>query len=405
VVEVLCPQPGKIQKVLVKKGDQIKIGQPLVTLTSKEESPPPQKSDSTSLASSMVEEKPVMQKAPLPSSSAAAKEKDSSPPPLPTPAAAPTSAPEEIHISLHGGKDPASVPAGPVSRKLARELGVDITLVPGSGRRGRITPDDVKAYVKQQQIVPASSRGPAPLSPLPDFARWGKVETEPVTPLRRKISDNLQAAWSQVPLVTQFDEADITALEVMRKKNVEAVRNRGGHLTLTVFALKAIVHCLKEHPRFNASLDPDRGELILKKYFHIGVAVDTPVGLIVPVIKDVDQKHFLDLALELTEISEKARQRKVSLDELNGGNISLSNLGGIGGTGFTPVVRPPEVAVVGLSRGQLRPIYREGQFQPRLILPFGVSYDHRVIDGADAARFCRTMAEGLENHEELLITG
>jgi len=243
------------------------------------------------------------------------------------------------------------------------------------------------------------------LPPLPDFSQWGPVETRPIPNLRRKISDNLGAAWPAVPLVTQFDEADITELEEMRKKNVEPVKARGGRLTLTVFALKALVYALREHPRFNTSLDLANGTLVYKKYFHIGVAVDTPDGLIVPVIRDVDQKHFLDLAVELTQLSERARERKVSLEELRGGSISLSNLGGIGGTGFTPLVLPPDVAVVGLARSQVRPVWKEGQFQPRLILPFCVSYDHRVIDGADGARFCRSIAHALENHEELLITG
>ena len=287
---------------------------------------------------------------------------------------------------------------------MARDLGIDLSMVKGTARGGRITPDDVKAHAKQL-LRPGSFSGGQPVEDLPDFSQWGPIETKPLSSLRRKVAENLSSAWPSIPLVTQFDEADITELEKMRNKNIDYVKQKGGKLTITVFVLKAVVAALKALPQFNSSLDFTHKELIYKKYFNIGVAVDTPSGLIVPVLKNVDQKSFTELAIELTELSEKARDRKVSLEELRGGNISISNLGGIGGTGFTPLVNPPEVAVVGLSRNKQVPVWKNDKFQPRLVLPFSVSYDHRVIDGADAVRFSRLIAHELETYQELLLEG
>ncbi|CAI2717587.1 2-oxo acid dehydrogenase subunit E2 [Nitrospina watsonii] len=296
------------------------------------------------------------------------------------------------------------VPAGPGARRLARELGVDLGQVAGTARGGRITLDDVKAYTKQKMTAPSAGPAVQP-EPLPDFTQWGEVETESIPSLRGKIASNLSRAWNAVPLVTQFDEADITELESLRKAQAEFIKKQGGKLTMTVLVLEALVAALKQHPQFNASVDLNEGVIHYKKYYNIGVAVDTPSGLIVPVIKNVDQKSVAELAVELTELSERARNRKVKLEELRGGNISISNLGGIGGTAFTPLVRPPEVAVVGLSRTRMQPVYKDGTFQPRLILPFCVSYDHKLIDGADAARFARTLAERLENFTGTLLQG
>jgi pyruvate dehydrogenase E2 component (dihydrolipoamide acetyltransferase) len=297
------------------------------------------------------------------------------------------------------------VPAGPGARKLARELGVDLKNVTGTARGSRITPDDVKAFAKQKVTASSTEAGPAvPQPELPNFSQWGELEKEKLSSLRGKIADNMIRAWNAVPLVTQFDEADITELEALRKQESEFVQKKGGKLTVTVLVLKALVGALKAHPRFNASVDLQEGVVYYKKYYNIGVAVDTPSGLIVPVIKNVDSKSVVELAVELSELSERARNRKVTLEELQGGNISISNLGGIGGTSFTPLVVPPEVAVVGLSRSRMQPVWKDGAFQPRLILPFCVSYDHKVIDGADAARFARTLAEELENYTELLLS-
>ncbi|MGP0630817.1 2-oxo acid dehydrogenase subunit E2 [Nitrospina sp. 32_T5] len=295
-------------------------------------------------------------------------------------------------------------PAGPGARRLARELGVDLRQVTGSARGGRITLEDVKAHTKKKMAAPSTGPSVQP-EPFPDFTQWGKVETKPIASLRGKIASNLTRAWNAVPLVTQFDEADITDLEALRKAQSGFIKKKGGKLTVTVLVLEALVAALKEHPQFNASVDLNAGVIHYKKYYNIGVAVDTPSGLIVPVIKNVDQKSVAELAIELTELSERARNRKVSLEELRGGNISVSNLGGIGGTGFTPLVLPPEVAVVGLSRTRMQPVYKDGKFQPRLILPFCVSYDHKLIDGADAARFARTLAERLENFTGTLLQG
>lgn len=296
------------------------------------------------------------------------------------------------------------VPAGPGARKLARELGVDLKQVTGTARGGRITLDDVKAFAKKKLTEPAAGGPAIQQVELPDFSQWGEVEKEKLPSLRGKIADNMTRAWNAVPLVTQFDEADITDLDALRKQESEFVKKKGGKLTITVLVLKALVGALKAHPRFNASIDLKEGVIYYKKYYNIGVAVDTPSGLIVPVIKNVDSKSVVELAVELTELSERARNRKVTLEELRGGNISISNLGGIGGTGFTPLVVPPDVAVVGLSRSRIQPVWKNGEFQPRLILPFCVSYDHKVIDGADAARFARTLAEELENYTEMLLS-
>ncbi len=322
---------------------------------------------------------------------------------------------EEEKISSHSeGKESkpissyaspaASVPAGPAARRLARELGVDLTQVSGSGKGDRITLDDVKAFAKDQLTGPAS-RQSSGTSELPDFSVWGPVERKPLASLRRKTAEKLEQAWLEVPLVTQFDEADITDLEAMRKKNSQFVKDKGGRLTITVFLLKAVAAALKEFPQFNCSLDLRQKEAIYKSYYNIGVAVDTPAGLIVPVIKNVDQKSIVDLSIELSEMAEKAKARKVTPEEIRGGNISISNLGGISGTGFTPLVVPPDVAVVGVSKSSLKPVWRDEKFEPRLIMPFSVSYDHRMIDGADGARFTKFLAQMLENSERLLLEG
>jgi len=392
VFDFPSPQSGCIKEIHIKKGDTVKVGQVLFTLEPKE--------DKTE-KKERVEEKPAKEEPTKPEK----KQEESKPSPKNKHSPEPAIKTEEPSPSGLEKKTAADlIPAGPASRKLARELGVDLAAVQGTARGCRITPDDVKSYAKQHPpSSPASARTQA--QELPDFSKWGPVERKPLSSLRRKVAENLGAAWLAVPLVTQFDEADITELEKMRKKNADYVIERGGKLTITIFAIKAVVAALKAFPKFNASLDLTTGELIYKKYFNVGVAVDTPAGLIVPVIKNVDSKSFTELAIELTELSKKARDRKVSLDELRGGNISISNLGGIGGTGFTPLVNPPDVAVVGLSRSKITPVWQDDKVEPRLIMPFSVSYDHRVIDGADGVRFSRLIAHELETFQELLLEG
>ena len=390
VIEFPSPRAGTIERIRIKKGDTVKVGQVLFTL---EISDSPTKKPKTEIKedNKLKKAKPAKEE----KSSQDGESRGTSNAPEPQ---------RESFLPVDEKPEGKLIPAGPAARRLARDLGIDLSMVKGTARGGRITPDDVKAYAKQL-LRSGSGAGSPSLAELPDFSQWGPIETKPLSSLRRKIAANLSSAWLNIPLVTQFDEADITELENMRKKNLEYVEQKGGKLTITVFVLKAVVAALKVLPQFNSSLDVVKEELIYKQYFNVGVAVDTPSGLIVPVIKNVDQKSFTELAMELTELSQKARNRKVSLEELRGGNISISNLGGIGGTGFTPLVNPPEVAVVGLSRSKMVPVWKQDKVQTRLILPFSVSYDHRVIDGADGVRFTRRIAHELETYQELLLEG
>jgi pyruvate dehydrogenase E2 component (dihydrolipoamide acetyltransferase) len=290
-------------------------------------------------------------------------------------------------------------PAAPSVRRVARELGVDIRQIQGSGPAGRITTEDVQAFVRQAMsggAVPASAPGAPASRPLPDFAKWGEVERKPMSNIRRKTSEHLGYAWNVIPHVTQHDKADITGFEALRKKYGAEVERGGGKLTVTAVALKILAAAIRKFPQFATSIDASRGELVYKKYAHIAVAVDTDRGLLVPVIRDVDAKGITELAAELAKLSEKARAGKLSLDEMAGGVITITNLGGIGGTSFTPIVNWPEVAILGISRGGYEPVFDGQQFQPRLMLPLSLSYDHRVIDGADAARCLRWVAEAFE---------
>jgi pyruvate dehydrogenase E2 component (dihydrolipoamide acetyltransferase) len=285
------------------------------------------------------------------------------------------------------------------ARRLARELGVDIHLVPGSGPEGRISLDDVQAYVRN--ALSGSGGGAAApraggMPALPDFGKWGEVERKPMSNIRRKTAEHLSAAWTAIPHITQGEKADITALEALRKQYGPQAEKAGGKLTMTAIALKVIAGALKKFPQFNASADPARNEIVYKKAIHIGVAVDTERGLLVPVMRDVDRKGIFDLAAELAKASEKARAGKLSLDEMQGGGFTITNLGGIGGTSFTPIVNWPEVAILGISRGSHQPVWNGHEFEPRLMLPLSLSYDHRVIDGADAARFLRWVCEAFE---------
>ena len=305
--------------------------------------------------------------------------------------------------------EPGSLPhASPSVRKLARELGVALKEVEGSGRSGRITEDDLKGHVKQRMSGPAAaSGGGAGLNiaeaPKVDFSKFGEVEEEKLSRIKRISGPNLHRNWVSIPHVTQFDEADITDMEAFRKESQKAAEKAGTKLTPLVFLIKAVVAGLKEFPHFNASLSNDGETLIRKKYFHIGVAVDTPNGLVVPVLRDCDQKGLLDLSKELTDLSGRAREGKLKGDEMRGGCLSISSLGGIGGTAFTPIINAPELAILGVSRAEMKPVWDGEQFQPRLMLPLSLSYDHRVIDGADAARFTRFLASQLEDLRRQLL--
>ena len=294
------------------------------------------------------------------------------------------------------------VPAAPSVRRFARELGVDIAQVPGTGPGGRIGQDDVSAYVKGQLAAGAAAPAAKGYAPLPDFSKWGGVERKPMSNIRRKTAEHLTQAW-QAPHVTQNDKADLSGFESFRETFGPRVEKAGGKLTITAVVIKLLAAAIDRFPQFASSVDMANESIVYKQYRHIGVAVDTPNGLLVPVIRDVTSKTITQIAIELGALSQKARDKKLSLDEMSGGVMSVTNLGGIGGTSFTPIVNQPEVAILGMSRGGIEPVWHGGQFVPRPMLPLSLSYDHRVIDGADAARFLRFVAEALEQPLTMLL--
>lgn len=387
---VPCPFAGRVEKVHVKEGDSVPAGAVLLTLgdvyargaEAAEPSAAP-KVETPSIAPSRPETPPEPE-------AKASVASVSRPEPAPAPPAPEAGAP---------------VPAGPSTRRLARELGVDLQKVQGSEAGGRVTAEDVHAYVRKVMASGGAAGGGVEAPALPDFARWGEVERQPFRSVRRKTAEHVGLAWRLIPHVTQFDRADVTELEAFRKRHAAEAEGMGGKLTPTVFVLKAVAAALKAFPKFNASLDARAEELVLKRYYHIGMAVDTERGLLVPVIRDVDRKGIFELARELVELAERARQGKVSLEELQGGTFTITNLGSIGGTGFTPIINYPEVGILGIARSREEPAVRNGRIEPRLIVPICLSYDHRVVDGADGARFARKIAESLENPERLLLGG
>jgi pyruvate dehydrogenase E2 component (dihydrolipoamide acetyltransferase) len=313
-------------------------------------------------------------------------------------------APPQRRQGEAAAKGPA--PAAPSVRRTARELGVDIHDVKGSGPGGRISADDVKAHVKrlmqsgagravQAGVAQAVTGVPAPVA-LPDFAKWGDIERQPMRSVRRTTAQRLSVAWTQIPHVTNHDKADVTDLEALRKQFGKEVEAAGGKLTVTAIAVKVVAAALRKFPQVNASIDMAREEIVVKKYVHVGIAVDTDRGLLVPVIRDADKKSITEISVELSQMSERARTKKTTLEEMEGGTFTITNLGGIGGTSFTPIVNYPEVAILGMSRSSMEPVWRDEAFEPRLMLPLSLSYDHRQVDGADAARFLRFVCEALE---------
>jgi pyruvate dehydrogenase E2 component (dihydrolipoamide acetyltransferase) len=305
------------------------------------------------------------------------------------------------------GKDAGSLPhASPSVRRLARQLGADLTKVSGSGRKGRITEEDLKNHIRQRMETPAASGGAGldvAAAPKVDFSKFGEIEERKLSRIQRISGPALHRNWVSIPHVTQFDEADITSMEAFRKASQPDAEKAGTKLTPLVFLIKAVVASLQAFPDFNASLSSDGETLIRKKYFHVGVAVDTPNGLVVPVLRDCDKKGLIELSQELTELSGRAREGKLKGDEMKGGCFTISSLGGIGGTAFTPIINAPELAILGVSRAAMKPVWDGEQFRPRLMLPLSLSYDHRVIDGANAARFTRYLADQLEELRRLLL--
>lgn len=404
-LEVPSTAAGVVREVKVKVGDAVSEGTVVVLIeasdeadASKPDTPAPAAAKETSPeppAPKAEEAKPA--KAAAPSASADAPSSPAKPGPRTPPVAF------DADAVL-----PSKVPyATPAVRLFARELGVDLEQVKGSGRDGRILREDVQSFVKSALAGDVAAATPGAtgtgLSLLPwpkvDFARFGEVESTPLSRIKKISGANLARNWAMIPHVTQFEQADITEMEAFRKKL--GAENKDLRVTPLVFQIKAVVAALKEFPQFNASLDGDN--LVLKKYFHIGIAVDTPEGLVVPVLRDCDQKGLLELAAELGEVSGKARDKKLGPAEMSGGCFTISSLGGIGGTSFTPIINAPEVAILGVSRAAMQPVWNGEKFKPRLMLPLSLSYDHRVIDGADAARFCRFLAEQLADIRRLLL--
>ncbi len=290
-----------------------------------------------------------------------------------------------------------SLPASPGVKRIAREAGIELSQVSGTGIGGRITVSDLAARIGVSGIAPT------PQMKLPDFSVWGETEVKPMSNVRKATAEHLSRSWVATPQVTQFDKADITQLDLLRKKYAAKAEAAGGKLTMTVIAVKLCAAALKKFPQFNASIDMSSATVVFKRYVHIGVAVDTDRGLLVPVLRDCDRKGMLELSTELAQLSEKARKAQLSLEQMQGGCFSISNLGGIGGTGFSPIVNGPEVAILGMSRAATEPVWTGTQFEPRLIMPLALSYDHRLIDGADAARFLRFICEAMEEPLTLFL--
>ena len=410
VVEVPSSVSGVVNEVKVKEGDKIKVGQLIFTL----QGASPSKVDSTRPQNRPVEHVSGQHGARLAFQAAiraeGKTEEQALPPDQPQARPAAFSMPVQLG-KVAGTEHREPVPAAPHTRRLAREVGVDIYEVKGSGPGGRISEDDVKAHAKARLASLASAAQAPPraghfIAPkLPDFAKWGKIERVSMRGVRRKTAEHLAESWNTIPHVTQHDRADITELEQLRARFAPKAEQAGGKMTVTAIALKVCAAALKVFPQFNATIDMEKEEIIYKQYIHIGVAADTDRGLLVPVIRDVDKKNIVELAVELSQLSQKARDKKITIADMEGGTFTITNLGGIGGTAFTPIVNHPEVAILGLSRSRTEPEWIGGKFEPRLILPLSLSYDHRLIDGADAARFLRWIAEAFEQPFLLSVQG
>jgi len=378
-MEVPSPFAGTVKELKVQVGDKVSEGA-LVALIEASDEAAATAQPSTPVASAAQPAAP----APAPKATA--------PTPAPAMPAADTGA--------LAGKAHAS----PSIRRFARELGVNLAQVRGGGNKGRVTKEDVQNFVKAQLSQPRGGSGlQVAEMPAVDFAKFGEIENKPLSRIKKLSGSYLHRNWVSIPHVTQHDEADITDLEAWRKElNVEYAK-QGVKITPLAFMIKAVVEVLQQHPEFNASLDADGSTLVLKKYFHIGVAVDTPEGLMVPVLRDADQKGIVQLAKELTEISGRAREKKITAAEMQGGCFSISSLGGIGGSFFTPIINAPEVAILGVSRSNMKPVWKDGEFVPRLMLPLSLSYDHRVIDGAAGARFITALSQVLSDVRRLAL--
>jgi pyruvate dehydrogenase E2 component (dihydrolipoamide acetyltransferase) len=377
-MEVPAPSGGKVEKLLIKLGDKVQQGTPILLLRSGDGAltPPP---------SLLPQQEPPPATQPV--------QPATMPPAAPAPRPTAAAAFGDVHAS-------------PAVRRIARELGVDLTKLKGTGEKGRITKEDVVTFLKGPSAAPTAPQpvgAGIPEIPAQDFSKFGAIESKPLVRIKKLSGPHLHRAWLNIPHVTHQDDADITELESYRKELDAGAKEKGYRVTLLAFLMRASVSALKQFPEFNSSLSPEKDALILKKYFHIGVAVDTPEGLVVPVIRDVDRKGVTELSRELGAISKKARDGKLAPSDMQGSSFTISSLGGIGGTAFTPIVNAPDVAILGVVRSKMAPVWNGESFTPRLILPLSLSYDHRVIDGALAARFARHLCHVLEDVRRLVL--
>ena len=428
VIEVPATEAGVIASLPVHVGDTVAVGQVIATIEPGAETAGPSSAPAgeaaaeppTSAPSAPASEPPASVPpavATAPQAPVSATAGPPAPAPPSTPAAPPIAHSPAAHSpaahspAAHSQADEFNlpewpIPATPNTRRFARELGVDITSVQGTGNGGRILSGDVVRTARSLLESAATGGGGAPVPPpLPDFGRWGEVEREPMSGIRRTTAVHLSTSWTTIPHVTQHDDADVTDLEQLRKRFAPRVQEAGGKLTMTAIAVRVVASALRVFPRFASSVDMASREVILKRYTHVGVAVDTDRGLLVPVIRDADRKNVTELSVEIGEVAARARAGKLTLEEMQGGCFTITNLGGLGGTSFTPIVNHPEVAILGMSRSRITPVHRDGGFEPRLLLPLSLSYDHRAIDGADAVRFLRWIVEALENPFLLSLEG
>lgn len=407
VVEVPSDVTGIVKQINVKEGQKVKVGQVIFTLEGGAPAPKPQKPQPVEHTDGTHEARLSFQAA---IKAEGKQEHEALPPDAPSQALPVFEMPEQL-VKTAGPEHQGPIPAAPNVRRLARELGVDIYQATGSGPGGRISQEDVKAFAKGMITSIPSLAASKPAAgtiaqpELPDFSKWGKIERVSMRGVRRKTAQHLAQAWITIPHVTQHDKADITELEQLRARFAPRAESAGGKMTVTAIALKVCASALKVFPQFNASIDMTKEEVVYKQYVNIGVAADTDRGLLVPVIRDVDKKNIIELAVELANISKKARDKKLAPEDMEGGTFTITNLGGLGGTAFTPIVNQPEVAILGMSRSRTEPVWMNGKFEPRLLMPLSLSYDHRLIDGADAVRFLRWVVEALEQPFLLSVQG
>ena len=392
-IEVPADNAGTVDSVLVSDGDEVSVGQVMLTFTDSAAAP---------TAAPTAETEPEPAPDPVPPTSDIRHPTSSLLPPPSSPSPAPPTSDLRLPTSSPS-PTPYNVPAAPSVRRFAREIGIDVTVVTGSGPNGRISIDDVKTHAKQRNEAPALvAAGSIATPPLPDFEKWGAVERKKMAVIRRKTAEHMSLSWGQVPHVTIFDKADITELDVLRKRYADHAVEAGGKLTMAVMVCKVVAAALKRFPQFNASIDMGTREIIYKQYVNLGVAVSTERGLVVPVIHNADQKNMVAISVEISALAQKARDGKIQLDDLEGGTFTVTNLGRICGTYFTPIINYPEVAILGIGRAQPEAIVRDGQIEMRTMLPLSLSFDHRLIDGSDGARFLGWIIDAIQ--EPLLLS-